>query len=80
MIFCRTFTTTPVAAVKKIMANRNLKVYIDDIRSCPVFTAGRPFFSIAESGIESSTMNMKLIMDMVPQKNEIRMASFCLTS
>jgi hypothetical protein len=45
-----------------------------------VFTAGSPFFSMAESGIESSTMNMKLIIEIVPQKNEIRMASFCLTS
>lgn len=73
-------TTTPVAAVKKIRANRNLKVYIEDIRSCPVFTAGSPFFSMAESGIESSTMNMKLIIDIVPQKKDIRMASFYLTS
>jgi len=62
--------------IKNIRANRNLKVYIEDKRSCPVFGAGTPFFSIAVSGIESRTMNINMIIEIVPQKNDIRIASF----
>jgi hypothetical protein len=70
-----------VAASVKISIKRNLKVYIDEKSSTAVdYFTMESFLSKAESGIERSTINMNVIIVIVPQKKEIRIASFLLTS
>ena len=60
--------------------NKNLKVYIEENSSDAVELTTSYFLSNAESGIESRTKNMKVMIVIVPQKNDISMASFLRTS
>ena len=60
---------------------RNLKVYIEENNSATEeFIFPRDFLSNAVSGIDKSTINMKVIIVIVPQKKDINIASFLLTS
>lgn len=66
----------------KISINKNLKVYMEENSSCVELAILLIYFPLsnAVSGIDSRTMNINTIMVIVPQKNEINMASFLLTS
>ena len=59
--------TTPLAVTVKIITNKNLNVYKDDSSSVVVLWYIWDL-SIAESGNDSNTMNMKDIIEIVPQK------------
>jgi len=63
-----------------IIMKRNLKVYIEEKNSVVLELRFSCFFSNAVSGIEIRTMNMKMMIEIVPQKKEISIASFLLTS